>query len=338
MNIQENISLKPFHTFSTDVKAKYFAPFKDIDELTELLNANILPQTSKLILGGGSNILFTKDFDGLVLKNEVRGIKELHEDNDYLYIRAGGGENWHLFVMHCIDRGWAGVENMALIPGTVGAAPIQNIGAYGVELTNVFQSLEAYDTREKCIVTLTSSDCEFGYRSSSFKTKYKNRYIIISVTFRLKKKPVYHTHYGAVAEQLENNKVQELSIRAIAEAVIQIRSAKLPDPAKIGNAGSFFKNPVISIDIYEKLAKEFPGFNARPLPEGRMKVSAGWLIEQCGWKGYRKGDAGCFEKQALVLVNYGKAGGDEIFELSQQIAVSVKQKFGITLDREVNMF
>jgi UDP-N-acetylmuramate dehydrogenase len=289
-------------------------------------------------LGGGSNILFTKDYDGAILKNEIKGIELQHEDADYVYVKVGAGENWHQFVLHCINHNWAGVENLSLIPGNIGASPIQNIGAYGVELDDVFWSLEAFHLSEKKIHTFTATDCEFGYRDSVFKNRYKNEFAILSVTFQLKKKPIYHVSYGAITEELEKMGVKDLSIKAISQAVISIRSSKLPDPQKIANAGSFFKNPEVPTSKYEGLKLEFPSIVAYPLAKGPVvKLAAGWMIEQCGWKGYRKGDAGCHAKQALVLVNYGNATGKEIYDLSEEILQSVKNKFDIVLEREVNI-
>jgi UDP-N-acetylmuramate dehydrogenase len=337
MYIRENISLKPYNTFAIDAKARYFASFKDTDELSELLTLNLKPQTLNFILGGGSNVLLTKDYPGIVLKNEIKGIEELHEDEEYVYVRAGAGENWHGFVMHCIDHNWAGIENLSLIPGNVGASPIQNIGAYGVELENVFHSLEAFHLREKKIKQFTHTDCEFGYRDSVFKNRYKDQFAILSVTFRLRKHPVFHTSYGAITQELEKMGIKDLSIRAISQAVINIRTSKLPDPKTIANAGSFFKNPEIPAANYEELRGKFPGIIAYPLPGDKVKLAAGWLIEQCGWKGYRNGDAGCHAKQALVLVNYGNATGKELLTLADMIVKSVKDKFKVLLEKEVNM-
>ncbi len=348
MKVQENISLKSFNTFGIDVSAKYFARFTTVDELHELLefnqpqtyaersrSANHKPQT--LILGGGSNILFTKDFNGLVLKNELLGIKEIKEDEHHVYVQAGAGVNWHHFVLHCIHNGWAGVENLSLIPGNVGASPMQNIGAYGVEIKDVFYSLEAFHIPDKKTVHFSVNDCEFGYRESVFKRKYKNEFVITNVTYRLNRIPSFNTSYGAIEQELERMGVKHLSIQAISQAVINIRSSKLPDPAVIGNAGSFFKNPEILNSQFLILNSEFPGIVGYPLPNGNVKLAAGWLIEQCGWKGYRKGDAGCHEKQALVLVNYGNAKGNEIYNLSEEILQRVKKKFGVVLEREVNI-
>src|SRR4030095_16433360 len=251
MQIHENFPLKPYNTFGIDAKARFFNEFSSVEELEEYLM--LYSRYPIFILGGGSNILFTKDYDGTVLKNNIRGIDLQHEDAEYVYVKAGAGENWHQFVSNCINHNWAGVENLSLIPGNIGAAPIQNIGAYGVELDEVFWSLEAFHLQERRVHTFTSTDCRFGYRDSVFKNRYKDQFAILSVTFRLRKKPMFHTNYGARKEELERMSVKELSIRAISEAVINIRSSKLPDPKEIGNAGSFFKNPIVSGDHYKKL-------------------------------------------------------------------------------------
>ena len=335
MQIKENLSLRPYNTFSIDAKARRFAAFTNQEELEELTTHD--SRLTTFILGGGSNILFTKDFDGLVLKNDVKGIELVHEDPEYVYVKAGAGENWHQFVLHCLAHNWAGVENLSLIPGNVGAAPIQNIGAYGVELDDVFWSLEAFHLFDKRLYTFTRADCEFSYRDSIFKSKYKNEFAIMSVTLQLKKHPVYHTSYGTLNEELEKMGVKNLSIKAISQAVINIRSAKLPDPKEIPNAGSFFKNPEVPITKHEELKSKFPDIVAYPLTKVSVKLAAGWMIEQCGWKGYRKGDAGCHAKQALVLVNYGNATGKEIYDLSDQILQSVNKKFGVLLEREVHI-
>ena len=346
MQMQENISLKAYNTFGIDVNTRYFASFNDIDELEELTTHDLPTgqagsRLTTLTLGGGSNILFTKNFDGLVLKNEIKGIQLLHEDESYVYIKAGAGENWHQFVIYCIEKNWAGVENLSLIPGCVGASPMQNIGAYGVELKEVFHSLEAFHLKEQKIKTFTLSDCEFGYRDSVFKHHYKDQFVILDVTFRLHKRPVFHTSYGAIQQELEKMGVKNLSIKAISQAVINIRSSKLPDPAKIGNAGSFFKNPTIEKENFKNLKSKFPNIVGYENTDGTVKLAAAWLIEQCGpkdfvsWKGFRKGDAGCHEKQALVLVNYGNASGKDIHVLGEEISRSVKERFDIVLEREV---
>jgi UDP-N-acetylmuramate dehydrogenase len=335
MEIHENFSLKPYNTFSVDAQARFFNSFSFVEELEEKLM--MYSEYSTLILGGGSNILFTKDYDGAVLKNEIKGIELQHEDAEHVYVKVGAGENWHQFVLYCINHNWAGVENLSLIPGNIGASPIQNIGAYGVELDDVFWSLEAFHLSERKIHTFTATDCEFGYRDSVFKNRYKNEFAILSVTFQLKKKPIYHVNYGAITEELEKMGVKDLSIKAISQAVINIRSAKLPDPQKIANAGSFFKNPEVAASKYEELKLKFPDIIAYPLAKGTVKLAAGWMVEKCGWKGYRKDDAGCHAKQALVLVNYGNATGKEIYDLSEEILQSVKNKFDIVLEREVNI-
>lgn len=344
MRIRENVSLRQYNTFGINVAARYFAAFNNTDELSARLEEN--PRIHKIIIGGGSNILFTKDVDGMVLKNEMMGIEVLKEDNDYVYVRAAAGENWHGFVQYCIQRNWGGIENLSLIPGCVGAAPMQNIGAYGVELQEVFEGLTAFHIRDMKMQHFGPSDCAFGYRDSVFKKEYRNRFIILDVTFRLLKKPVFHTSYGAIRQELEKMGVKELSVQDVSRAVINIRRSKLPDPAVIGNAGSFFKNPEITVEQFqtlEKLYPEMPHYPVKKYPSsadndsGRVKIAAGWLIEQCGWKGFRNGDAGVHVSQALVLVNYGKAKGSDIYRLSEEIVQSVQKKFGIILDREVNI-
>lgn len=338
MEIRHNISLRPYNSFGIDVTARHFAAFTSVAELAELLSGNtIQAKDPLLILGGGSNVLLTQQVDGWVLKNDLRGIELLKEDEDHYYIKAQAGENWHGFVQYCIAHQYAGVENLSLIPGNIGASPMQNIGAYGVEIKDVFHELRAYDLLEKTIRHFGLEDCAFGYRESVFKNRYKGRFVILDVTYRLNKKPDFHISYGAIKQELERMGIQELSIHAVSQAVIQIRSSKLPDPKQIGNAGSFFKNPVISSGQYDILQAQYPSIPGYAAGEGYTKVAAGWLIEQCGWKGYRKGDAGCYEKQALVLVNYGKASGQDIWDLSQSIIDSVKEKFGIPLEREVNI-
>ncbi|MGF6846683.1 UDP-N-acetylmuramate dehydrogenase [Chitinophaga sp. W3I9] len=337
MQVSENVLLKSYNTFGINATARYFASFSSAEELksfTEQPQSDGLP---RMVLGGGSNILFTQDFNGWLLKNEIKGITVTGEDNDYVYVKAGAGENWHGFVQHCIAQNLAGLENLSLIPGNVGASPMQNIGAYGVEIKDVFHELEALHLKDHSIVTFNNADCHFGYRESIFKKEYKNQFAILSVTYRLSKQPHFNTSYGAINEELQRMNVQELSIQAISQAVINIRSSKLPNPAEIGNAGSFFKNPTITKVEYEKLHAEFPAMVAYPVADNHFKLAAGWLIEQCGWKGYRNGDAGVHARQALVLVNYGHAKGADIYHLSQQVLDSVKAKFGVELEREVNI-
>jgi UDP-N-acetylmuramate dehydrogenase len=290
-----------------------------------------------LVLGGGSNILFTKDVDGLVLKNECKGINLIDEDADYFYVKAAAGEVWHDLVTHCIANNYAGLENLSLIPGNVGASPMQNIGAYGVEIKDVFYELEAYNISDKAIRVFNNSECKFGYRESVFKTGLKAQYIILSVTFRLRKHPVFNTTYGAINTELERMGATGLTIQHISQAIINIRTNKLPNPKEIGNAGSFFKNPQVSKFRWHVIWEQYPDVVAYKIDDMHYKLAAGWLIEQCGWKGFRKGDAGCYNKQALVLVNYGSATGKEILDLSKEIIKSVEAKFGVVLEREVNV-
>lgn len=344
MQVQENISLKPYNTFGIDAKARYFLRFNSVKQLLEATTSNSSlrgtkqkPQTSNLILGGGSNILFTKDFDGIILKNEIEGIEKIEEDENDVYIKCGAGVNWHQFVLHCLENNWAGLENLSLIPGCVGASPMQNIGAYGVEIKDVFHELTAFNLQEKGNYTFKINDCQFGYRESVFKKKYKDQFVIVDVTYRLGKQPQFNTSYGAIEQELEKMGVKELTIQAISQAVINIRSSKLPDPKDIGNAGSFFKNPSVAKETFLQLKQQFEHIVGYENADGTIKLAAGWLIEQCGWKGFRSGDAGVHAKQALVLVNYGNATGDEIFILSEKIMDSVVREFGVQLEREVNI-
>ena len=334
MQVENNFSLKAFNTFGIDVKAKWFGRFTSKEDLMELMP---LVENDMLVLGGGSNVLFTGDYNGLVLKNDIGGIHTIHEDAEYVYIKAGAGVNWHAFVTHCIEFGLGGVENLSLIPGSVGASPMQNIGAYGVELKDVFHELDALNIAERTVVNFSVNDCRFGYRESVFKKEYKGQFIILSVTFRLRKNPCFNIEYGAIEQELERMKVTELTVEAISNAVINIRRSKLPNPAIIGNAGSFFKNPEVPAKVYLQLQEKFPTIVGYTLENGRVKLAAGWLIESCGWKGFRKGDAGCHKDQALVLVNYGAATGMEILDLSNEIGESVSGKFGIHLEKEVNI-
>jgi UDP-N-acetylmuramate dehydrogenase len=339
MHIQENFSLKNLNSFGMNVYAKQFAIFsscEELEQLKEMLPYNVFEKS--LILGGGSNILFTQDFEGTVLKNEVRGIRLIAETNDDLIVEAGAGENWHDFVLHCIENNYAGLENLSLIPGTVGASPIQNIGAYGVEIKDCFHSLDAYHLQDKSMVHFEQKDCLFGYRDSVFKKEFKNQFAILKVRFKLSKKPKLTTSYGIIEQELEKKNINSPTIKDISNAIIGIRTTKLPDPKIIGNAGSFFKNPSIPLEKFEKLKHQYPSIPGYASDQiGFVKIAAGWLIDQCGWKGYRKADAGCHALQALVLVNYGNAKGLEILQLSSEIIDSIKDKFGIELEREVNI-
>ena len=335
MKIQENISLKPFTTFGIDKKAKFFTTVTTLDELKSALLLVKEKQLPVFILGGGSNILLTRDIEGLVIKLEIKGINLVKEDEDQLWVEVGAGEMWHELVMHSIAKDWAGLENLSLIPGTVGASPMQNIGAYGVEIKDVFDSLMAMNRETLEMQFFDAEACKFGYRESVFKQTFKDQFVITSVTFRLSKTPNFHLEYGAIREVLAANGIDQPSIRAISDAVIQIRQSKLPDPKEIGNAGSFFKNPTIPNAQFDELKASYPSIPGYPSAEG-VKVAAGWLIEQTGWKGKRIGEVGVHAKQALVLVNYGGGSGEEIKKLSEQIQASVYDKFGVQLQAEVN--
>ena len=337
MKILTNYPLKKYHTFGTDVYANYFTEINTVDAFKELQQTEVYKNNVSLILGGGSNLLFTKNYEGLVIKNNLSGIEVVKQDDDYVYVKAAAGENWHGFVLYCVNNNYGGVENLALIPGCVGASPMQNIGAYGAEIKDVCHQVNAIDTKTGEEKTFSNADCKFGYRESVFKHIYKNKYLITSVVFKLNKKPVFNTSYGAIEQELKTMDRQP-SVKAISDAVINIRSSKLPDPAKIGNAGSFFKNPEVSKQKHDELKEQFPNLVAYALNNGNYKLAAGWLIEQCGFKGKRFGDAGVHINQALVLVNYDKASGNEIYNLSQQILDALQDKFGIALEREVNIY
>lgn len=334
--IHENVSLLPFNTFGIAASARYFAEANNLNELQSALRWSQEQQMDRLILGGGSNVLFTRDFDGIAIRINLEGIAVVDEDESSYLVEAGAGESWHGFVMHCIEQGYAGVENLSLIPGSVGAAPMQNIGAYGVELKHVFHELKALHIESGELHTFSAADCAFGYRTSVFKTSLKGQYVLTSVTFRLQKTPQFNTSYGAIEKELETMQVDELSIRAISQAVINIRSSKLPDPKQIGNAGSFFKNPVIPTAQFEELKVKYPEIVGYPAGD-QTKVAAGWLIERAGWKGKRIANHGVHERQALVLVNYGGAEGQAIYDLSTDIRAAVLDQFGIALEREVNI-
>ncbi|MEN2283065.1 UDP-N-acetylmuramate dehydrogenase [Algoriphagus sp. SE2] len=335
MNIQENISLKPFNTFSLDKKARFFTSVNSREQLIEALIWARNLGIEVFILGGGSNILLTQDINSLVIKIEISGIDVVKENSEFIWVKVGAGENWHNFVLHAIENNWAGVENLSLIPGTVGASPMQNIGAYGIEVKDVFHSLRALNRASLEQKEFNSEECKFGYRESVFKNELKGKFIITSVTFKLKKKPNFNLDYGAIKEVLAVEADSELTLRAVSDAVIKIRQSKLPDPKEIGNAGSFFKNPTISKDSWLKLQQTYPKIPGYDLPEG-MKVPAAWLIDQCGWKGKRFGEIGVHENQPLVLVNFGQGDGLEVKLLSEKIQQSVNEKFGIDLIPEVN--
>ena len=335
MKIQENLSLKPFNTFGIDKKAQFFTIASSIEEVKDALEWAKQRKLPVFILGGGSNILLTQDVAGLVIKIDLQGIKVISEVDNQVLVEVGAGVVWHDWVLYSLERNWAGIENLSLIPGTVGASPMQNIGAYGVEIKDVFHSLKALNRNTLELETFDAPACNFGYRESVFKHESKDKYIITSVCFRLSKNPEFHVGYGAIQDVLKEKGVENLSIQAVSNAVIEIRQSKLPDPKELGNAGSFFKNPTIPASQFEKLQNSFPTIPGYEVAEG-IKVPAGWLIEQAGWKGKRVGEVGVHAKQALVLVNYGKGTGEEIKSLSEQVRASVRVQFGIELSPEVN--
>ena len=337
MNIIENYPLLKLNTFGVDVKAKYFTSINTINELIEVTKTNVFKDLELLILGGGSNILFTKDFDGLVILNNIKGKEIIDQNQQSIFLKIGAGENWHQLVMYCVDNGWGGIENLSLIPGNTGTAPMQNIGAYGVEIKETFIELEALEISSGKIVKFNNSDCEFGYRESVFKNKMKNQYIILNITLELKKNPVLNINYGDVKAILESQNIKNPVIKEVSNAIISIRQSKLPDPKKIGNSGSFFKNPIVSLNQLELIKKKYPNVVNYEINENEFKIAAGWLIERAGWKGKKFNNYGVHEKQALVLVNYGLANGMKIFELSEKIILDIKDKFGIILEREVNI-
>ena len=333
--IEHNISLKPFNTFGFDLKAEHFIRFSSILGLSEILKEHA--EKPLFILGGGSNILLTKNVEGLVLKNEIKGIKIIEDHEDFVIVESGAGEVWHEFVVHCINHGWAGIENLSLIPGSVGASPMQNIGAYGVEIKDVFTYLSALNIATGEMENFNAEQCKFGYRESVFKQALKGKYIICYVAFKLSKKAIKNTTYGAIEDELKKMGVSDPSIEDISKAVISIRQSKLPNPAEIGNAGSFFKNPIVSEQHVQKLQKIYPNIPNYPSINGTKKLAAGWLIEKAGWKGKTIGNIGVHKNQALVLVNYGGGSGEEILALSTAIIEDIKTKFDVELEREVNI-
>ena len=336
LQIQQNVSLKNFNTFGIDVKAKYFAEINNADELAELYLDPQWKQIPTLVLGGGSNMLLLKDFDGLVIRINIRGI-EHRISHDDVFVEAGAGEVWNDLVNFCVIRNYAGLENLSLIPGSVGASPIQNIGAYGVELKDVFYSCVAFEIASGNFKTFTKADCHFDYRESVFKSDLKGQYIIVSVKFLLSLTPNFNLKYGAIEQELVNRDIISPTIADVSKVVAHIRVSKLPDPSTIGNAGSFFKNPVIDNELFEQVRSKFPEIVSYPAPNGQIKLAAGWLIEQCGWKGKVVGNTGTWKNQALVLVNHGGATGAEVYAFSSQIIDSVYTKFGVMLQREVNI-
>jgi UDP-N-acetylmuramate dehydrogenase len=336
LQIQENVSLKNFNTFGIDAIARYFAEINHADELTELFADPQWLLVPRLVLGGGSNMLMVDNFDGLVIRLNIRGI-EHRISHDDVFVEAGAGEVWNHLVNYCVDHGYAGMENLSLIPGSVGASPIQNIGAYGIELKDVFESCQAFEIASRTIKTFTKEDCKFGYRESVFKSELAGQYIIVSVKFRLSLTPRFNLKYGAIEQELAARGITEPTLKDVSQVVSHIRVSKLPDPSTIGNAGSFFKNPVITAAEFLPIQQNFADVVNYPAGDGLVKLAAGWLIEQCGWKGKTVGNTGTWKNQALVLVNHGGATGTEVYNLSSQIIDSVYTKFGVTLQREVNI-
>lgn len=336
MNFKKNIYLRKLNTFGINVKCKLYCKIESKEEVIHLINSKEYKNNPRLILGGGSNVLFLKDYKGLIIQNSIKGIEIIKEDHESTILRVGAGENWHQFVLWSIKNNLSGLENMSLIPGNVGASPMQNIGAYGSEVKDFIVSVEGIDLKKGKSFFLRNNDCKFGYRDSIFKNNLKEKVIITHVNFELSKTPIKNTKYGEIEEEIMNMKVP-ISTESISKAVINIRTRKLPDPEIIGNIGSFFKNPIISTSDFLKKKKQFTEIVGYKISETETKIAAGWLIEQCGWKGYRKGDAGVHKNQALVLVNHGNATGKEILSLSEEIQKSVKNKFNIDIHPEVNI-
>ncbi|EDM35704.1 UDP-N-acetylenolpyruvoylglucosamine reductase [Pedobacter sp. BAL39] len=334
--LQENISLLPYNTFRLKANARHFVEINEPSDLVALLSSAMIKEERLLVLGGGSNVLFTEDFDGLVIKMSIGGI-DARTKGDDVFVTAGAGVVWNDFVGYCVEHGYAGVENLTLIPGTVGASPVQNIGAYGVELKDVFYSCTAYHIQTGMSKVFFAEDCKFGYRESVFKNELKGQYIISSVTFKLSMNAVVNTSYGAIQAELDRMAIAAPAIADVSAAVARIRVSKLPDPSTIGNAGSFFKNPVIDLEQFERLKSRFPDLVHYTMPGGGEKLAAGWLIEQCGFKGLVSGHTGTWKNQALVLVNHGGATGQEVYSFSEKIITTVEAKYGVKLEREVNM-
>lgn len=336
--ILENQSLLAFNTFGINAKARFLSIAGSAEDFQELFSSKYAQVNPSMILGGGSNVLFTRDYDGLVILNRIGGIEKVFEDENSVKLKVGAGVVWHDFVMHCVQNNWGGVENLSLIPGSVGAGPMQNIGAYGVELKDVFYQLHALHIPTGEIHEFGLKDCQFDYRSSVFKTIFKGQYAILSVEFNLSKKHVLSLSYGSIEQELEAMGVEKPTIQDVSKAVINIRKTKLPDPAQIGNAGSFFKNPSINTGLADQLKQQYPDLPSYPSTEaGKKKIAAGWLIEKAGYKGRSFGNYGVHKNQALVLVNYGGAAGSDVLKLSEEIIQTIRNQFGIELEREVNI-
>ena len=335
MNIQKNISLKPYNTFGIDVNAKQFVEITDSKQLLELYSKDLLNDI--FVVGFGSNMLLTSDIDMLVVKISSKGKEIVSEENNKVIVKASAGEDWPEFVLWSIDKGLYGLENLSKIPGNVGTSPIQNIGAYGTEIKDTFYKLDAFEIATGETKTFYNSDCNFGYRESIFKKEEKGNYIITDVYFELEKQGVLNISYGAIKVMLEKKGIANPTPKNVSDCVIEIRTSKLPDPKEVGNSGSFFKNPVISSEAFRLIKQKYPDAPSYTLENGYEKVPAGWLIEKLGWKGYRKGDAGVHKNQALVLVNYGNASGKDILDLANEIRSDIFDKFGVDLEIEVNI-
>ncbi|HKI77915.1 MAG TPA: UDP-N-acetylmuramate dehydrogenase [Ignavibacteriaceae bacterium] len=336
MKVLENYSLKQSNTFRINAIARFFVEVNTSDELLYVITNKKFSEMSKLMLGSGSNVLFSGDYNGIIIKNSISGINIVNENERFISICVGAGEIWHDLVLYCINKNIGGIENLSLIPGTVGAAPMQNIGAYGQEVKDVFESLSGYYLNgEKDI--FNKEECRFGYRDSIFKKELKNRFVITNVTLRLSKNPELNLEYGTIIEELKKLEITNPSVKDVSDVICKIRKSKLPDPQKIGNAGSFFKNPVIDSEKFNDLKQEFPDLIGYNIKNNKVKLAAGWLIESCGWKGKRVGNTGSHIKQALVLVNYGNATGEEILNLAAKIKSSVKEKFDVELEEEINI-
>jgi len=336
-DIKENFSLHQFNTFHLESSTRFFTEVNSIVQLRDLIESGKLNQHPLLLLGGGSNLLFTGNFNGIVVHIINQGIEIVNRTENTVLVKASAGENWHEFVTYCVNQGFGGIENLSLIPGNVGSCPIQNIGAYGVELKDCIFSVEAIDLQTGEVKVFSRDDCQFGYRDSIFKHDLKGKVAIWSVTFELKLNPVVHLEYGAIKQELTAMQIENPGISDVSKAVCTIRQSKLPDPVLLGNAGSFFKNPAVDQKTAKKLLEAFPKMVSYPFGNNTIKLAAGWLIEQCGWKGFREGDVGVHESQALVLVNYGNATGSNILTLAHRIQNSVYDRFGVKLEMEVNV-
>ncbi|WP_372638730.1 UDP-N-acetylmuramate dehydrogenase [Fodinibius sp.] len=335
--LQHDVELRPFNTLNIAARARSFVSVRTVDQLRQLLQQEAARSDNLLVLGGGSNILFAGDYDGLVLHMAIKSKRVIRETEEHVWLETGGGENWHQTVRYAVDQGWGGIENLSLIPGTVGAAPIQNIGAYGVELADVFEKLEAVEISSAEVHSFDRKQCRFGYRDSIFKGALKGQYVISKVVLRLDKQPRPNTSYGAIQSELDQRDIEHPTIRDVSDMVIDIRNSKLPNPETLGNAGSFFKNPVIDNEKFDRLKASFPGMPGYPIDDQTTKVPAGWLIEETGWKGKVVGNTGTYRQQALVIVNHGGATADEILDLAREIQHSVREQFDIDLVPEVNI-